>query len=307
MVTDPDDDRLSVTFYDATTDSIIGTVEDVESGTAAQVTWTGRSYSTTYYWYVISSDSHLETQSDTWQFTTQAKQVTPTDRKPSSPQNLVASAGDSATDIYVTLSWSAPSDLGSTAVTNYKIYRGSEPGKTTLLETVGNVFTYTDTGLDVNETYYYRVSAVNSIGEGVRSSEKSVITSDTTAPSISNAAVSPESFTEDDIITITATVTDMSTIKQVQALISVEGEEIERVTLSSQGNNVYSGEWSAGDKDTYDVGVIANDIWDNQRNVEVGELKQKDEGIPGFELMALLISFLVMLGALTVTRYLKKT
>ncbi len=113
MVSDPDDDHLSVTFYDVTTGSIIGTVEDMESGTA-QVTWTGRSYSTTYYWYVIASDSQLETQSGTWQFTTQAKPVTPTDRKPSSPQNLEASAGDSATDIYVTLSWSAPSDPGST-------------------------------------------------------------------------------------------------------------------------------------------------------------------------------------------------
>jgi hypothetical protein len=306
MVSDPDDDHLSVTFYDVTTGSIIGTVEDMESGTA-QVTWTGRSYSTTYYWYVVASDSQLETQSGTWQFTTQAKPVTPTDRKPSSPQNLEASAGDSATDIYVTLSWSAPSDPGSTALTNYKIYRGSEPGKTTLQETVGNVLTYMDTGLEVNMTYYYRVSAVNSIGEGVRSSEISIITSDTTAPIISNAAVSPESFTKDDTITITVTVTDMSSIKRVHAIISVDGEEIDKVTLSSQGNNVYGGEWTAGDQDTYDVAVTASDIWDNQGNVEVGELNHKDEGgIPGFELVALLISFLVMLCALTVTRYLKK-
>jgi len=307
MVTDPDNDHLSVAFYDAATDSIIGTVEDVESGTSAQVTWTGRSYSTTYYWYVISSDSQLEAQSGTWQFTTQAEPVTPTDRKPSSPQNLEATAGDSATDIFVTLSWSAPSDSGSTALTNYKIYRGGEPGQTTLQETVGNVLTYMDTGLEVNVTYYYRVSAVNSIGEGGRSSEISIITSDTTDPVISNAAASPESFTEGDIITITATVMDMSPVNHVHAIISVDGEEIERVALSSQDNSVYSGEWTAGDEDTYGVVVTASDIWDNHGNVEVGELKQKDEGIPGFELMALLISFLVMLGALTVTRYLKKT
>jgi len=100
---------------------------------------------------------------------------------------------------------------------------------------------------------------------------------------------------------------DMSPVNHVHAIISVDGEEIERVALSSQDNSVYSGEWTAGDEDTYGVVVTASDIWDNHGNVEVGELKQKDEGIPGFELMALLISFLVMLGALTVTRYLKKT
>ena len=70
--------------------------------------------------------------------------------------------------------------------------------------------------------------------------------------------------------------------------------------------DIYEGEWNAGDRDKYLVSVTASDIWDNERGVEAGELKHKDEGIPGFELVALLISFLVMLGALTVTRQLKK-
>jgi len=304
-VSDPDGDLLQVTFYDATTNSIIGTVEGVESGSNAQFTWTGRSYDTTYQWYVVSSDTQLEASSDTWQFTTQSEPVT--EKNPASPQNLVATGGDSATDIYAVLTWSAPSDPGTTAVTGYKIYRGREPGQVTLLDkTQGPITTYTDTGLEVNETYYYRVSAVNSIGEGVRSSEASLTTSDTTAPVIINAAVSPESFTADDTITITATVTDMSSIQEVMAVISVDGEEVEKVTLVSQGDNIYEGEWNAGDRDKYLVSVTASDIWDNERGVEAGELKHKDEGIPGFELVALLISFLVMLGALTVTRQLKK-
>jgi len=306
-VSDPDDDLLQVTFYDADTNSIIGTVEDVESGSNVQFTWTGRSYDTTYQWYVVSSDTQLETPSDTWQFTTQSEPAIPLDKKPTSPQNLVATGGDSITDIYIVLTWSVPSDPGTTAVTSYKIYRGREPGQVTLLDkTQGPITTYTDTGLEANETYYYRVSAVNTIGEGVRSSEVSRTTSDTTAPVITNTAVSPDSFTADDTITITATVADMSSIQKVLAVISVDGEEIERVTLVSQGDNVYSGEWSAGDRDKYRVSVVASDIWDNKREVEVGELNHKDEGIPGFELAALLVSFLVMLGALTVTRQLKK-
>lgn len=307
-VSDPDADLLTVTFYNADTNGIIGTVTDVESGSPAQVTWTGRSYSTTYKWYVISTDSQLSTPSDIWQFVTQAQPVIPTDKEPSAPQNLTATPGDKATDIYTILTWKVPSDTGSTVLTNYKIYRGTEPGQLVLHETVGSVLlAYTDTGLEANQTYYYRISAVNSIGEGVRSTEVSATTRDTTAPTITDATLSPQSFTADDTITITAQVTDLSSIAEVVAIIGIDGEEIQRVTLTSQGENLYGGEWTAGDRDKYDVAVTASDIWNNQQQVEIGELKHKDEGIPGFELMALLVSFLVMLGALTVTRHLKKT
>jgi hypothetical protein len=306
MVSDPDNDQLRVTFYDASDDSVIGTQESIESGGQAQVTWTGRSYDTTYEWYVIASDSQIQTQSNIWEFTTEPKPVTPTDKKPSSPQNLGATPGDSATSIYATLTWTAPLDSGSTTLTNYKIYRGTNPGQLTLIETLGNVLTYTDTNLEANIAYFYQVSAQNSIGEGPRSSLMSVTTSDTTPPTITSALASPMSFTSDDTITFSALVTDVSDIQEVVAVISVDGEEIERVTLLSQGDNNYEGTWTAGDQDSYDVGVTARDIYNNQRKAEIGELTQKDDGIPGFELVALLVSFLVMLGVLTLTRQWKK-
>jgi len=81
---------------------------------------------------------------------------------PSAPQNLVARWGDG----YVVLTWEAPADDGGSPIIGYRIYRGTSSGNVALLTTVGNVLTYNDTGLTNGQTYYYRVSAVNGVGEG---------------------------------------------------------------------------------------------------------------------------------------------
>jgi fibronectin type 3 domain-containing protein len=90
---------------------------------------------------------------------------------PTAPQNLQASAGDTQ----VTLTWLEPSSNGGLAITNYLIYRGTTSGGEALLTTVGNVLTYVDTGLTNGQTYYYKVSATNSVGEGPQSSEISSV------------------------------------------------------------------------------------------------------------------------------------
>jgi hypothetical protein len=81
---------------------------------------------------------------------------------------LSATAGNAS----VSLSWTAPPNGGS-AITNYKVYRGTSSGGETLLTTLGNVTSYTDTAVTNGTTYYYQVSAVNAIGEGARSNEVS--------------------------------------------------------------------------------------------------------------------------------------
>ncbi len=86
---------------------------------------------------------------------------------PSAPQNLQATAGDGQ----VTLTWTAPSSDGGSTIINYMIYRGNTAGGETLLATIGNVLTYVDTGVINNQTYYYKVSAVNDVGEGAYSNE----------------------------------------------------------------------------------------------------------------------------------------
>ncbi len=84
---------------------------------------------------------------------------------------------DSATpsDHTVSLTWSAPASNGGSAVTGYRVYRSTTSGNETLLATVGLVTAYADTSAVNGSTYYYVVSAVNSVGEGVRSNERSAM------------------------------------------------------------------------------------------------------------------------------------
>ncbi len=70
------------------------------------------------------------------------------------------------------LTWSAV-----TGATSYNIYRGTTSGSVNnLIHTVndGSIISYTNTGLTKGTTYYYKVSAVNVIGESAKSVEKSV-------------------------------------------------------------------------------------------------------------------------------------
>jgi hypothetical protein len=82
--------------------------------------------------------------------------------------SLTASGGSGV----VHLTWSAPANGGS-PITNYKVYRGASPGGETLLTQLGNVASFDDTAVSNGTTYYYTVSAVNSVGEGPVSSEAS--------------------------------------------------------------------------------------------------------------------------------------
>jgi len=86
---------------------------------------------------------------------------------PSAPQNLqaVASTGK------ISLTWQAPTTNGGAGITKYKVFRGATAGSETSLTEVGNVLSYTDTAVTPGSTYFYKVSAVNSAGEGAKSNE----------------------------------------------------------------------------------------------------------------------------------------
>lgn len=86
---------------------------------------------------------------------------------PGTPCGLTAVGSNGA----VTVSWSAPSSNGGSAITGYKLYRSTVPGSETLVASLGKCASYTDAGLVNGKTYYYRVSAVNAVGEGNLSQE----------------------------------------------------------------------------------------------------------------------------------------
>src|SRR5262249_14199914 len=81
---------------------------------------------------------------------------------PVAPSGLAASASSAL----VHLSWTAPTSDGGIALTGYKVYRGTSPGGESFLADAGTSTAYDDTTVSNGTTYYYRVSAVNAVGEG---------------------------------------------------------------------------------------------------------------------------------------------
>ena len=88
---------------------------------------------------------------------------------PGAPTSLVATAGDGEVD----LAWDAPGDVGSSAITGYKIYRDTASPATTLLDTIGDVLLYNDASVSNDTEYFYRVKATNSAGDSDFSNEDS--------------------------------------------------------------------------------------------------------------------------------------
>ena len=95
--------------------------------------------------------------------------VDPNAAVPSTP-SLRSAVGGAGT---VTLQWSAPVSSGGSVVSGYDVYRGTASGGEVLLARVGNVMGYTDASVASGVTYFYRVSAVNAVGESPLSNELS--------------------------------------------------------------------------------------------------------------------------------------
>lgn len=82
---------------------------------------------------------------------------------PEPPTLLTAIPGNGQ----VQLTWSASTD-GGAAIIEYKVYLGTHPGHPFTSVSVSSE-SYLQTGLENGLTYYYMVSAVNQVGEGVTS------------------------------------------------------------------------------------------------------------------------------------------
>jgi|GEM_PF-1136613 fibronectin type 3 domain-containing protein/putative cell wall-binding protein len=131
--------------------------------TATSYTNSSLTANTTYYYKVLATNSVGSSS-----YSAIASATTLASSVPTAPANLTAAALSSS---QISLSWSAVSGDPT-----YSVYRShSASGTYTRITTLSST-SYTNTGLDAGTTYYYKVLASNSVGDGPYSSTADTIT-----------------------------------------------------------------------------------------------------------------------------------
>ena len=136
-VSEPTDEKMNVTFYDASDDSQIGKVENVNNGTYT-ATWNGLNTDQTYNWYANVTDGSNTVQSQTSTFTT----------------------------IDITLNWNDNSNNEN----GFRIYSNASGSLQEVISTSANTQSKTvyNTGLQFNKNTTYEIAAYNQYGESNR-------------------------------------------------------------------------------------------------------------------------------------------
>jgi fibronectin type 3 domain-containing protein len=138
-----------------------GPYTTVSSPTATNFTDTGLTNGTTYFYVVTAVNSTGESANSVQ---ASATPVAPT-QAPAAPTGLTATAGNAQ----VSLTW-----IASSGATSYNVKRGTTSGGPYTQVSSVTVPSFLDTGLTNGTTYFYVVSAVNSIGESPNSAQTSV-------------------------------------------------------------------------------------------------------------------------------------
>ena len=145
-----------LTVYDGTTPGN-GKPAEVSAVTDTSALVTGLTNGTTYYFWLVVRQTQMSTIASATPATV-----------PGAPAGLAASPGNSR----VTLSWSAPASDGGSAVSSYNVYVATSADFKGAVEVAGVTGTAVVlVGLVNGTPYYFRVTAVNGVGEGAASSE----------------------------------------------------------------------------------------------------------------------------------------
>jgi hypothetical protein len=106
---------------------------------------------------------------------------------PAAPTNLTASAGN----VQASLSWTAPTVLAQTPISDYSVQLSTDGGTTwtAASDAVSTATTATITGLTNGTSYRFRVAAVNAVGTGAYSTQSAAVTPTAGDPLFSSVAL----------------------------------------------------------------------------------------------------------------------
>ena len=136
------------------------------TATAGSCTVTALADGTAYY-FMVAAENDLEAVGP---MSNEASATPVAPIEPAAPTGLTAKAGDTQ----VTLSWAAPASNGGPPVASYDIYDGTTPdfqAATLAEDSPGTAATVP--GLTDGTTYYFWVTAVNTVGQSPASNEAS--------------------------------------------------------------------------------------------------------------------------------------
>ncbi len=156
---------------------------------------------------------------------------------PGRPTALAVAVASTNPTTSLTLTWTAPTDTGGSALTGYEVQIRS--GGRWVAESTPTAATYTDTGLAVGTKYYYRVRAVNGEGGGLWSAY----------------AAGTTNTGDPDAPVLTATATGMKTIRLTWNVPNYNGATVTEYVLQKWDTSLDPDAWGTANL----LGTIAAD------------------------------------------------
>lgn len=166
-------DATSYNVYFATTSGVT-TANGTKIASATTPAVLGSLIADTTYYYIVTAVNSVGEGVPSAQVSAATAATVPVPTAPAAPAGVTATGGDSQ----MSIAWSAVS-----GATSYNVYWSATTGVTTSgTKIVGTTTPYVHTGLTAATTYYYIVTAENSVGESAASVQASAATNAAAPP-----------------------------------------------------------------------------------------------------------------------------
>ncbi len=278
-VRDNDSSTLTVYFYHATDDELIGVDYDVQSGKNASCSFR-LPFETSYPWYAVVTDGTFENRSDIFIFTTRL--IPPTNQKP------VADPGGPYTAALgreVTFDGSKSIDRDG----KIEFYRWNFGDGSSEILSIQPKHTYLNTG-----TYTVTLTVIDNVGQ-------------------SNIATTTVTV----LASLTENQPPIPRISTQGSLIAGEFVIFSALNSSDPDGSITNYSWNFGDGTrgygeivyhtysspaTYTVVLIVTDNQGEQRSISTAVTIQQPKGFPGFEILLMLIALCILLAGRSLKR-----